>query len=245
MSTNNKKIEIVVSVYNFQKRFCWQLSSLLKQSNKEDFIINVNYLKNDKSDIKIADLLDVFEKRGLNIRRTEYDSKEVFEKRGNTRQNAYETSSSEWLYFTDADMVFEENYFEILTNKLNNEYKNEERMLTQIRYNLLLEDVEKTLNVFEYPLVVENIYDLVKNMRTERAANVLCVGYCQIIKKEVVKKHGGYIDVNNNPDVVHENNGGYICRSDKILRKKTGKLKMKNIPNIFHIRHSKNIKEMR
>ena len=107
---NIPSIELCILLYSFQKRFWWMLSSLSQQiGDIPNLSIKVNIHKDDPYKHITKSLIKTFDGL-LDIKLKEYDCEE-FGFRSYTRNFDIIETTSDWLLFSDADIVFHPNFF--------------------------------------------------------------------------------------------------------------------------------------
>lgn len=230
------KFEICVSVHNFEKRFCWAMSSFLQQRdfNLSKLLINIGYIK-DTGVPKTEEVIDFFSSAGLQTKKTCYDNREVFQFRGKVRNEQLQDSNSDWLVYIDCDGVFSPDFFSILDKRVEIIDDKCKCFYCARRSTGVPEGNSIIENIDVYPTIIERAYEKVNKTQLYYERNI-GAGYFQMIgRKELMKKFGHYVRPQNCRDYQWEN-GGSRCRSDMQFRKMVGKVKL-DLPQIIHIDH--------
>ena len=115
------KIYFAVQCHNFQRRLCWQLSSILEQEPFDaDVKIEVASLS-DNGTPSTGDVCYTFTGHGLNICNSIYTDRSRFARRGYVRNDqlaAAKAFDADWIFFGDCDNVYPPDFFCELVKKL-------------------------------------------------------------------------------------------------------------------------------
>lgn len=193
-------ITIAVQCHNFQRRFCWMLSSLAQQTNPSLLVIDVAHVPaNGKPSTEEACAL--FSDR-LVIRRSEWLDRERFQYRGLVRNNQLQQCDTDWLLFGDCDMVYHPAYFARLAECLGSiEHSRARYMLSSGRISNPKEQTNALVNqwVPSAAVCVPEAWEKADAMPKNRMRNV-GAGFCQLINMEHCPHEGYYVRPAENRD---------------------------------------------
>ena len=233
------KIEIAVTCHNFQKRFCWMLSSIIQQKDIIDISINVAYLK-DNGNPTTESVLNSFNNyiyyknsftsNNIKLQPLQFNKEEDLWRRGIVRNKQLEMSNADWIIYADADMIYPPDYFGKLSTLLSNKFKNDSRVLFSGRYSNEVNNIEEVINKYDYPMFINNAFDIIMQAKGRRICKNIGAGYCQILNVRSLKENGYYI----NNDGMREK--PWTFRSDKQIRQRLGKCKL-DLPYQYHLQH--------
>lgn len=237
-------IEIMLMVYNFQHRFCWQCSSILQQIGElPNIIVNAAYLA-DTGNPSTGNVLEYFKKYGLNVKHTRYELKEKnqFKYRGLNRTRQLLSSNADWILFSDPDHVFEPNFFAELYKTIKNMPLNQVGCF--FSRNKITTDAKKTyeeVEKLEYPCVVDNCYDRAYKIEnsTRNYHKIPAPGNCQISSMGCIKeKNDGIYCLNKSLDrPLFSKKNIFATGSDRFFRKKVGGSIKLNLPMQINMNH--------
>lgn len=235
-------IELAVSCHQFQRRFCWMLSSLLQQTGAlPKFTVNAAYIENT-GDPSTAELLDYFQGAGLNVIHTPYADKQEFQYRGLVRNRQLLKSKADWIWFGDCDMAVHPEYVAGLS-KLLAEHAGDGRMFYSGRFSTdkPSDTTDDIIGSMSYPYVVPEAYDVALKIPHHRKRNK-GAGFCQIANVQSLRdNHGGqYVDPANNADYSWKRFSR--CRSDTQFRRRLGRYKL-DLPYFVHFQHRRDNEE--
>jgi len=227
-------IDICVLVYEFQKRFWWMLSSLREQTN-QNFIIHPSVHKQDTfydMNIKI--------KNNFKVDMREYNEAN-FGLRGFVRNYDLANCTSEWLLYTDADVVFPKDFFEKLEAKLK-VIKNDVgcKVISIPRLTMDIDIGNHLVDSVEYNNPIEDAYLLANKVSTKWSfrGRISGAGYFQLVNIPLLKAAGVERYVNNikqDSSLMGKREG---CSSDIAFRTKLGGVyPVNDLPPIIHINH--------
>lgn len=224
-------VEVVVSVHQFQRRWCWQLSSLLQRNPGVRVRVLAAAIKGTGEPTALA-CADHFRGLGLEVTLMEYPDTSRFQYRGLVRTDAVKQSQADWLVFTDADMVYPPDWFEKLA-ALSPTMDATKCSFTG-RYSTLLNPTEKLVEgtVQAAPALVPTAWKLARGLPSKPMPNV-GAGFCQIIGGDFMRKRGFY--VKRSRDWNWEKRYSK-CRSDIQFRRKVGHACV-GLPWLVHLQH--------
>ena len=186
-------MEICVYCYNYQRRWAWQLSSLVQQQNPPDILINIAYVKGN-GDPSCEDLMAYYEGRGIDFNRCEYASIDEMKIRGFVRNRQLAISRGDVIFFADPDNVYSPRFL----SQVMEQYKGEDAVYTAI--NKTSTDAAWTQKMVDrqtaiyFPLAYGAAvrFPILNRKYRKRVAP----GCCQIVKKEAVDRlnNGLYIE---------------------------------------------------
>lgn len=219
-------VEICVQVYAFQKRFWWMMSSIYQQSGGlDDIIVKINTHKDDKYNYLTDRLISVFSDK-LNIKHKIYDD-DNFNYRGYTRTNDIKEADGDWLFFTDADMLFHPKFFSDLKTYYKG-WKNQGYCYTSPRWNVDKARGYEIVDSVGYEDVIKNSFDICWKDRIGYSGNGRApgAGYFQLVETEYLKNNNilKYVD-NDRSDRPINHRIGNKTFSDRRFRGKMNGVK--------------------
>jgi len=185
------KLEICIHCYNYQKRLCWMLSSILQQiGNIPEIVVSISYSP-DNGNPTTENIIKLFREKGLNIVDVVL-TKEQASNRAIPRSLRMEKTEADWILFADCDMVYESTFFEELKNKLEtDDYKNETKVIGADRHSL---DEKFCIKYFEedkreYPCIIENVSKIPIDFPLKWITGKdTCAGYFQLARVQSVRE---------------------------------------------------------
>lgn len=154
-------LEICIHCYNYQKRLCWMLSSILQQKgNTPDITVNISHAPNNGNPTT-EDVCKFFKEQGLNIKETLVTEKEASNRAIARNKQVIETKS-DWILFVDSDMVYDPELFADLHQQLKTNLRTETRVMGGNRHST---DIKFCIKFFEednrkYPCVIPNVAEI-------------------------------------------------------------------------------------
>jgi len=237
-------IELFSSVYNFQKRWCWHLSSLVEQTHKIKMRYNVAYVKNNGNP-KTEDVMDYFRKKfGIVFNPVKFESKEDMLYRGLVRNKQIKKSKGSWFFFVDCDIVYSKNFFKEMTKYLNDKV---DKIISAPQFSYTnIENTQKVFSEFSN-FYIPDVYEksLCLGINKTKSFNI-APGGMQIVRKQLVmeKANGRYVNPKRHGDRPLGNIG---TRSDiKFRRAIDGSFKGSKIiklPTQIHLEHYRSVDE--
>lgn len=223
-------VEICVSVNQFQKRWCWQLSSLLDQVDFDvsKLLISVAHISGTGTPTTEA-VIDEF--RGLRFRSLPYAGHDEFQYRGYVRNRQVAESTGKWLLFTDADMVFPREWFSEFES-LEASFATGKCLYTG-RYSTTLTETDALLNNYQYPCRVKGAHRLSAELPSIRMPSV-GAGFCQIIDGDSIRSTGYYVKPGTSKDWSWSKHSR--CCSDVQFRRSVGRLEVP-LRYLVHLQH--------
>lgn len=188
------KLEICINTFNYQRRLCWMLSSILQQKGDiPEITVSIAYLPGNGSPTTES-VIDLFIEKGLKIIKLPLEQNQI-SNRAISRNLRVQATEADWILFADSDMVYSVDFFEDIKKQLeSDQFKNETKVIGADRHSL---DDKFCINFFnedktQYPCVVENVVDIVskwpkKWIRGKGTA----AGYFQLAKVQSIKDRGG------------------------------------------------------
>jgi len=238
-----KRIAVLISSYNYQRRLNWMLSSLSQQVGISLYI-EVAVLGEESGNLKTVEVVDFFKKRqGVDIRfgYTFITDPEVFTNRGITRtkqlQELKDFDSFDYFLFADCDHIYEHDFFSQVVEQAEM-CVGTKTLYSVCRYSTkLVNNVNSLINAYNYPCVInrpvttfrraigdENIYKT-----TNPGA-----GNCQLVHRNSIldkiythrKKDGGILL------------GSSRYPTDRLFRKRIGHhTKIEISSRQYHLQH--------
>lgn len=233
----NTSIEICVACFNFQRRLCWMLSSVLQQvGDVPDMVFSIAYEKNNGTPTT-EDVISLFRGRGLNIKETVYGDHSRMMHRGLSRNDQLGKATCDWVLFADSDMAYDPRFFEHLSRSLRGKWKDIPRCMTAKRFALKVEPCEQEINDLvkhPYPCVVEGA-GLLSGWPCKGMSLACGAGFFQLVnRKTIMDKTGGmYVD-----PALSGMDGLWKFRSDQHFRGKIGGIsRIRCLPQ-YHLAHA-------
>jgi hypothetical protein len=237
-------ITIAVQCHNFQRRFCWMLSSLAQQTHPELIAVDVAHIpKNGKPSTE--EVCGIFENR-FRVRRSEWEDFESFQYRGVIRNQQLQECETEWLMFGDCDMIYSPNYFERLIAELHQKHRKATYMVSSGRTSNPKDEMTLLVNreVQDRAREVHKAFDLADSLPKREMRNV-GAGFCQLINTFTCPHGGYYVDPGANRDWAWGKRGSNP-KSDMQFRRRISKAggPRQNLPhwfgeNAIHLNHDR------
>ena len=247
------KIEIMIQCYNFQRRLCWMLSSILQQEHGEyfpDIAVNVAAVRgNGEPSVKqVHERLEPSLKAyGIQMKVTYYAGINRYQYRGLTRNDQWEQSDADWALFADTDMVYPPNFFNEAGRLLSTEYKDNPHCLVSQRFSTELAPTEQLVDDtgrWNYPCIIPGVWDRISvlpgNLKTNSGA-----GYCQIANIPLLRKN--FNGLYQNPDARVDwswEKKYQKAKSDMHFRRRLGRERIP-LPVQYHVQHRRDCHEGR
>jgi hypothetical protein len=130
------------------------LSSLLQQTEKS-IIVDIAYHRNNGSP-STEEVISLFKDKGLCINERPYDDFEYFQYRGLVRNDQIKECKTEWLLFSDTDMVYHPEFFGRLYENIDPSFK---YLYSAGRMSNPKEEANILVNGTSYPCVVETPFE--------------------------------------------------------------------------------------
>ena len=236
--------------HNFQRRACWVLSSILQQTIWPfKIIVDIACLR-DNGKPSTEWVAQEFAARGLDVRLTHFENKDVFAKRGLVRnvqcKNAI-ANKADYVFFADADTLYQPEFFEILTDKLKAFGETIHKCIYSANKMHTIKEatnaaIEKSLgelpyikNAFERALALPQMVIPRDQLKDGGAAGCMQV---VSIRDLIGIGKGIYIPRKNNKDR-HLFKAGQLARSDIFFRIRMGGSKRIRLPLQIHLQHTR------
>jgi len=198
---------------------------------------------------KTEEAIAFFKNMGMDIISRPYDSYDRYQFRGMTRSDQIAKCDTDFMLFSDCDMVYNPALFSILSHVLtqNKDYSEYDGVMTCGRYSQPNETIEKS-NVFvngmfpdDSPKYIENIWQLADTTLEKVGRRNVGAGYWQLINMKTCKHDGYYVKDEQCRDRGWEGKG-QKAKSDKQFRRRIGF--QKKMPhwltaNQIHLNHDR------
>jgi len=229
------RLEICIHCFNYQKRLCWMLSSILQQTGeKPDILISISYLPNSGNPTTES-VIKLFREKGLNILEIPLEKGQE-SNRAIPRNIRAKATEADWILFADSDLVYESTFFEDIRKQLESDkFKNETKVIGADRYSLQIPFCIKYFeeDKREYPCVVENVADITKDWPVRwKHGSGIAAGYFQLANVTAIKNKGGVYS-GRKSDVWR------ATRSDRQFRCHMGGRVPMDVKKIFHLNHDR------
>ena len=236
-------ITVAMYCHNFQRRLCWDLSSILQRTGDVPVYVRVAHLTGSGSPTTEA-TASPFVRAGMPLARFWWNpaDAEEFQHRGLTRTSILRMSvelGSEWLLFTDCDMVYHPEYWTRLAAELE---KRPEFPGILVAGRMSQDDpapASELVDSLEYPCIVPDAWERAKHLRHVRRSAV-GAGYFQLINVRHCP-HGGYYSAK--PEDHPWQSGKYWrTKSDHRFRRRIGNVERlplwftRNAVHLSHVR---------
>jgi glycosyltransferase involved in cell wall biosynthesis len=236
------KLEICIHCYNYQRRLCWMLSSILQQKGDiPNITISISYTSNNGKPMT-EELIELFRDKGLNIIDVVVAEDNVKNRSLSRNIRASETIA-DWIIFADADMVYHPLFFaDIKEQLLSDKYKNETKVIGGDRHSL---DINFCENYFikdkkHYPRIVTNVYDVVSKWPIKYIGGKrIAAGYFQLANTKAIKQAGDCYS-HNTKDNIHFRK----YRADRGFRVRMGGRVPMEVKPQYHLNHSRSGPEL-
>ena len=223
----NTDFTIAVQCENYENRLCWMLSSIAQQI---DGLIPITFMiahRTRKTEIYVR-IKEIFSKSGFDIVLTGHD-KMALQYRGLIRNIQLGACQTEWMLFSDCDMVYNPQYFELLAKVVRKDEYSDKRdgMLIAGRYSNPIEETNALVDGFSYPQQISAAWDRADVLEKIRRGNV-GAGYFQLINMKHCPHGGYYVDPTKCRDRAWYSKDGtssgmHKTRSDHQFRRRIGK----------------------
>lgn len=188
------KLEICIHCYNYQKRLCWMLSSILQQKgNIPELLVSISYLPNTGNP-NTENVISFYKDKGLNIISVPLEAGQESNRSIPRNIRAKETIA-DWILFADCDLVYDPFFFEDLKSKLeSDEFKDVKIVMGADRHSL---DINFCVKYFEediriYPCVIDNVSEIPEKWPKFYISGAkIAAGYFQLANVNAIKEKGG------------------------------------------------------
>ena len=185
------KVEVCLHCYNYQKRLCWMLNSLLQQKGDlPDILVNISYCSNNGNP-KTEDVIRFFKNNGLKIKETIVESNSAHN-RSRARERQLAETDADWIIFADSDMAYSKEFFSDLKSKLSTEdYCKEtlcmgaDRVSLSIPHSVKFFSEDKTV----YPCIIDDVESIVSKWPVYRTGGKnTAAGYFQLGNVKTIRE---------------------------------------------------------
>lgn len=191
--TRKIDVEICIHCWNYQRRLCWMLSSILQQQGElPNITVNLSYAP-DNGNPKTEDVIKLFRDKGLNIKETILKTEEM-PNRAIARNIQAKETTADWIIFADADMVYDVDFFSDLQKQLQNNLRNEAKVMGADRISLKPQPVLKYFqeDQREYPCIISEVAKLAATFKIMWIIGKgTAPGSFQLAKVTAIKHWGG------------------------------------------------------
>jgi hypothetical protein len=242
--TPNIALELMITCAWYQRRACWQASSLLQQTGDIPRLIwNVAHAP-DTGSPSSADVCAFFRSQGLEVRETRYDNQDEMKFRGLVRNRQLAGSDADWVLFADCDMIYSPPFFAYLKERLTGDLQECNRCVTSERVSLAKQHSKDYFNEgegsrFPYPCVIPSPTEIVRNWPVYQISRNIGAGYFQLARRQAMleKCNGCYVD----PDRPRDRY--WITSSDFVFRRRIGGVVKIKAPLMYHLNHERDKEE--
>jgi hypothetical protein len=231
-------IQVAAQVHNFERRFCWMLSSIRRQlgtHNGHHVSVSVAYVKNTGNPA-CEEVIKTFRDVGMDIRAVEYGDVSEFQYRGWTRNAQFYKCDADWILFADADMVYPPDFFVRAFNLLETEeFKGSPNCLYSRRFSTTLEETEALVNSYSYPRVIDDPWGEACYLPGKLKSNI-GAGYCHLVNVPLLRSSTQPYYCVPGKKVDHSWETYAKAKSDQHFRKRVGG-KPIPLPTQIHLQH--------
>jgi hypothetical protein len=229
------RLELAIHCYNYQKRLCWMLSSILQQKGEiPDVETSVAFLPNSGNPT-CESVIDFFRTKGLNIVAVPLEKGQE-SNRAISRNIRTKNTTADWMLYADSDLVYDPYFFEDLKKSLEDDkFKNETKVMGADRHSL---DINFCTKYFEedkteYPCVIENVSTITEKWPKFRVGGAeIAAGYFQLANVNAIKEKGGFY-VKRQGDLWRH------TKSDRTFRVHMGGRVPLPVKPIYHLNHDR------
>lgn len=243
------KVEVLVTAYYFQRRFCWMLSSLSKQIGVNT-VVNVIGCENDGFDVNTMCVSEYFKLMvpfdNFRVKYLHCNNRELINNRGSARNHQCRNldDDTDFVLFADADHIYEHNFLKALVDKYYETPTSTGNDIFSVCRTSTddLDGIEKMLGAYQYPCVIgRTVTKYLRSLSSTRVTSNVCAGNCQFVERNVLKHHLN--DTYVLPDTYNDGgilNGSSKFQSDRVFRKRFDKIvKVKIKPKQYHLQHQR------
>lgn len=236
-------IEIAIHCYNYQRRLCWMLSSILQQEgDAPEIVVSISYTEGN-GDPTTTDVIKFFKKKGLNIISVPLDQNQVHNRAIPRNMRAKDTKA-DWILYADSDMVYSPLFFDDLKKQLEGELKDETRVMGADRHSL---DIPFCIKYFEedereYPSVVENVVEIPKDWPKKWiSGRKTAAGYFQLANVQAMIEKGRVLEDGTKEGVYsgRQRDRWRLTRSDRQFRVHMGGRRPIIVLPQYHLNHDR------
>lgn len=235
-------IEFVIQMSKFHRRFHWMLSALAQQIDPPPFRLRVDLDLHDPYGHHTKGLMRSFH-RLLKIHWIGHDGDD-FLQRGFLRDQAIQQSDTDWLLFSDADVLYPPTFLRDLSARyLQGEY--DDKLLSVVRHSTSVRAADEIINAADYSRPVPKAFGQAYRACGERpykTSKARATGYFQLCRRDAALRTGlpYYRDaVNRDRPINHDTGSGLRSgRSLSDCRFRIGwKVVKLDLPPLIHLMH--------
>lgn len=183
-------LSINISCCYFQHRLNWMLSSILQQQGDIPNIeVNISHTDKDGNPTT-KEVCDFFREKGLNIKETWMEDKEV-DNRSLARTKQLKECNADFILFADSDMVYDPLFFSDLKVQLKTTLKDEPKCMAADRVSLSIPFCTDYFNkdTNKYPVVIDKVADIVSKWPVYYiSGRKRGAGYFQLANMKLIKE---------------------------------------------------------
>ena len=231
------RIELVVQMRAFHKRFHWMLSGLTQQIDPPDFSVTVAIDAADPYTDRLQGLKDVFP--SLTINWVEYNSPR-FNMRGLTRDDALQASDSEWLIFSDADMIYHPDMMRLLGEHAGKPDA-QDAISSVVRVRTTQSSADGVVSAADYATPIDAAYEKSLKLYADdpyKVSVARATGYFQMCRRDKALERGTYCQNHAPKDMPLGAKNGGECLSDVQFRR-GWKIIKPLLPPLVHLTHAR------
>lgn len=241
------KIYFAVQTHNFQRRLCWQLSSIYEQEPFDaELEIDIACLP-DNGDPSTEYVCAFFQNRGLDVQLS-YHDKETFAKRGLVRNWQIKDAAdrgADWMFFADCDNVYSPDFFRLLVDRLRTDCADVDSCIySKSKDHTETEATEQHARLTRWSPWIPAAYLRAQKIPTIRKGNKpVAAGCMQVVRMDAIMDAGGlYVEPERCGDR-HLFKKGQRARSDKQFRSRMGGSYHIALPKQIHLGHHRDKEE--
>jgi len=199
LNSSGFDITIAVQCHNFQRRLCWMLSSLCEQRKNVRFVVDIAFLAGNGSPSTEA-IISFFHDK-IAIKASPFSDYQILSKRGLLRNHQLVSCQTEWLLFSDCDMVYHPKFMHYLSLELTRYHSNATYMVSSGRRTTPIDLANQLVdeNTGPHPCMIKNAYNKAFTLALAPTYSI-GAGYSQIINVKHAPHHNCYVNPKRNRD---------------------------------------------
>jgi len=188
---------------------------------------------------EISKTFDIHLPPWLTVRKTQFADRDVFWKRGLTRNHRLLKSRADWIWFGDCDMVVPPDFLSRLKVLLAGEYAECKKCMHTGRFSTELGATEALVNSNSVATYHPDAWEQVERaLRERRKMRNIGAGFCQIYNvAHIREKYGCYVPAESNRDRL-ATASFWNTKSDRWLRRRVGCQPLP-LPYFTHLQHAR------
>jgi len=219
------------------------LNSILQQKLQScELVVSIAYTpKNGNPNTE--SVINYFKSKNLSIIDVVLDKSQIF-RRSISRNDRVKNTDADWIVFADADMVYDQIFFEEVAKQLKTTFKKEERVIGADRHSLSIEHCVKFFDKcpIKYPCLIQNPAKILSKWPLSNIAHGRrAAGYFQLVNTDILRQKTSYYSkctYKDNIILAH-------YPSDIAFRQSIGGRTRMVTPPQYHINHNRKTYEQK